>query len=356
MSTIKEVASAAGVSVGTVSNVLNDYEHVTEVKRKKVLDAVDILGYKPNSIARTLKTKISKNIGLIVPDISNPFYAELARGAEDALRQYGYNLFLCNNDRNSEKEADYVDALIDKSADGIIIVKPTISETKIHGIGKNNNLVLLDTDMPVSKDYAIINADDYMSAYKMTEYLYQMKHRKIAYFSGNMDARSDHLRFQGYKSFMEKHGLFEENLVEKCGVYSISESYNHARNFLRQKRKINAVFASNDVIALGIIHAANDLGILVPEDISVAGCDDIEMSSYLRPTLTTIRRPKYLFGNTAAKVLIDTLVYGKSIRSLTMTLSAEQITRDSVIKKSSKRLNNPIGGPRPHIRVNNSRT
>jgi LacI family transcriptional regulator len=331
--TIKEVASEAGVSVGTVSNVLNDYKHVTEAKRKKVLDAIDTLGYKPNPIARTLKTRISKTIGLIVPDISNPFYAELARGAEDILRQHGYNLFLCNKDRNSEKEADYVDALMDKSVDGIILVKPTINENKIHGIGKNNNLILIDTNMPASKDYAIINVDDYMSAYKMTEYLYQMGHRKIAYFSGNMDARSDQLRFQGYKSFMKEQSIFGEDLVEKCGVYRISESYNHAQNFLKKKRKIDAVFASNDVIALGIIHAANDLGLRVPEDISVAGCDDIEMSSYLRPTLTTIRRPKYLLGNTAAKALIDTLVYGKPIRSLTMTLTAEQITRGSVARK-----------------------
>jgi LacI family transcriptional regulator len=336
MATIKEVAAAAGVSVGTVSNVLNGYEHVKEVKRNQVLAAIDALGYKPNSIARTLKTKISKTVGLIVPDISNPFYAEIARGTEDVLRQSAYNLFLCSKDRNSGREADYADALMDKNVDGIIIIKPTINEKKIRSIGKTSKLILIDTYLPVNGNYAVINVDDEQSACKMTEYLYRMGHRTITYFSGNTDARSDKLRFQGYKCFMKKVNLYNSDHVIKCGIYRTSESYRRAFELFKTGRIPDAVFAANDILALGVIQAAFDSGLTVPGDISVVGCDDIEIASYFRPALTTICRPKYNLGSAAAGILIDSLVHGKPIQSLSLTLAAELVIRNSVFKKTRR--------------------
>jgi LacI family transcriptional regulator len=338
MATIKEVAALAGVSVGTVSNVINGYEHVKGAKRNQVLAAIDALGYKPNSIARTLKTKMSKTVGLIVPDISNPFYAEIARGTEDALRQFGYNLFLCSKDRNSDREADYADALMDKNVDGIIIIKPTINEKKIRSIGKTSKVILIDTYLPVNGNYAIINIDDEQSAYKMTEYLYRMGHRTIIYFSGNTDARSDKLRFRGYKGFMKKVNLYKSDHIIKCGIYRTSESYLRAFELFKNRRIPDAIFAANDILALGVIQAAFDSGLTIPGDISVVGCDDIEISSYFRPTLTTICRPKYNLGSAAASILIDSLVYGKPIQSLSLTLTAELVIRDSVIKKRGGRL------------------
>lgn len=323
----------AGVSVGTVSNVLNGHNHVKPSIREQVLKAIDILQYKPNSIARALKTKRSKTIGLIVPDISNPFYAEIARGAEDTFQQFGYNLFLCNKDRNSQKETDYADALVDKHVDGIMIIKPTLSGPKLHSVCQGSKIILIDTAQLASDDYAVINVEDDRSAYNMTEYLYQMGHRKIAYFSGNTDARSDKLRFSGYKSFMQKCGLFQDDLVINCGVYRIPESYKQARRILTEKEIPDAIFAANDILALGVLQAAFDLGLQIPNDISVVGCDDIEMAAYFRPSLTTIKRPKYVLGSTAANVLIDNLLHNKPIQSLSLTLSAELVIRNSVLDR-----------------------
>ena len=330
MITIKDIANLAGVSVGTVSNVINGTKNVSSTKRQLVEQAIHQLNYVPNSIARTLKTKVSKTIGLIVPDISNPFYSELAKGVEDHLNEYGYALFVCNKYRTAEKERQYLDSLVEKNSDGIIVVKPMLEQEDLERYGKRCNLILIDTDLSPNDYFGVINVDDDASAYQLTELIYNMNHRKIAYFYGAQGARSDSQRFNGYKKCMEEHGIFSQDLVYDCGSYDIQGGYYMANEMFGQGNFPTAVFASNDMIAIGVIQSAFDHGLQIPQDISVVGCDDISISACLRPTLTTISRPKYQMGAVSAQLITDSLLKQKPFYFKEMLLTSNLMVRQSL--------------------------
>lgn len=333
MPTIKDIAAAAGVSVGTVSNVINGSQTVSQERARKVNEAIRALGYAPNSTARTLKTRVSKTVGLILPDITNPFYAELARGAEDMLGQHGYTLFLCNKDRSTDKEYEYLTALSRKDVDGVILVKPALSPGQLKSFGQQYQLALIDMEPGEGLPYAIINVDDEAGGRLMTEYLYQMGHRRIAYFIGNTSARSDILRLKGYEGFMREKGLWDERLLVPCQRYSAEAGYTRTLDMLAGGPMPEAIFAANDMLAIGVIQALNDRGLRVPEDLSVAGCDDITLSRYMHPALTTITRPKYELGQAGAAVLIDILQGRREGGPSAQTLASRLVVRNSVGKK-----------------------
>lgn len=328
MATIKEVAEKAGVSVGTVSNVLNE-KPVKHLTKERVLAAMKDLSYSPNSIARMLKTRISKTIGLVVPDISNPFYSQLARGAEDEALKHGNTLFLCNKDRNSKKEEDYLHALISKGVDGIILVKPSINHKRVNEISKKCSLVLIDANYNQGENYSVLNVDDKDGALIMMEYLFRLGHRNIHYFMGSEDSKSDFERYSGYRSFMEAHGLFSEDKIIHCGVYNIEQGYSCASRIFSRGIIPDAIFASNDILAIGAVQAAFNHGIEVPNDISIAGCDDIIFSRYMRPTLTTLNRPKYRLGSVGVKILVGC---EKNMKKNASMLCSELVIRDSCAK------------------------
>ena len=194
MITIKEVANEAGVSVGTVSNVINNIPSVNYDYRQKVLDAIKKLNYIPNVAARTLKTSISKSIGLMIPDITNPYYPEIARGAEDSAKKYGYTVFLCNNDRSAFKEKDYIKALIEKNIDGIILVKPNISVAEIEELKSRCNLVIVDMGDDSIPDCDVINLDDYGGTMQAMQLLYENGHTRIAFISGLLECKGGQRR------------------------------------------------------------------------------------------------------------------------------------------------------------------
>lgn len=330
MATIKDIAALAGVSVGTVSNVINGEKNVSPKRVQSVNNAIKALGYIPNSIARTLKTHVSKTVGLILPDITNPFYAELARGVEDSLNESGYALFLCNKDRNKEKEHEYLNILLQKNVDGIIVVKPTAPHSTLTEIGEQLPLVLIDFSPSPERHYAILNVDDGNSARLLMDYLYAMGHRRIAYFSGNMDAYSDICRQDSYIQFMKEKGLFDERLIYQCKRYDMANSYQQMIDILENETLPDAVFAANDILAIGAIHALHDRHLNVPEDISVVGCDNILLSSFIAPGLTTINRPKYELGKQAAQTLLNMISDISTKEYPQETLISELVLRHSV--------------------------
>jgi DNA-binding LacI/PurR family transcriptional regulator len=332
---MKDVAKEAGVSLGTVSNVLNNLPSVSEENRQRVFEAIDKLKYRPNSTARALKTKTSRSLGLIIPNITNPFYPELARGAEDAARKYGYSIFLCNNDRDIEKEREYVNILSEKNVDGLILVKPQITSQEINELKERCNIVLVDVDDVFVQGCDSINVDDYMGSINALEYLYKLGHRKIAFISGMLESKSSTSRMSAYMEFLKKHEIkLEEELIIK-GKYDWISGYDCTIDILKRGHVPTAIFAANDLMAIGAMKAVREMKLSVPKDISVIGFDDIEMSSLCTPQLTTVRQPKYEIGVKSVEMIFERFKSRNSneiYKDNTVMMETELVIRESVSK------------------------
>ena len=310
MGTMKDIAKEAGVSLGTVSNVMNGVETVSDENRKKVLETVKRLKYRPNSIARSLKTKTSKSLGLIIPDISNPYYPELARGAEDAAKRSGYSIFLCNNDRNVNKEREYVHVLVEKNIDGIILVKPKISCEEILEIQEKCHVVLVDMNDEVVPGCDIINVDDYGGTIKAMKNLYEFGHKQIAFISGLMESKSSKCRLEAYINFLKEHQLTVDEELIKQGSYDWYSGYKCTVELLKSMKPPTAIFAANDLMAIGAMKAVRERQMDIPYDISIVGYDDIDISSLCTPQLTTVRQPKYEIGMLSVETLVKRINAG----------------------------------------------
>lgn len=307
MPTMKDVAREAGVSLGTVSNVFNGLSTVSQKNRKKVLDAVEKLKFIPNTAARSLKTNSSKSFGLSIPSIGNPFYPELARGVEDAANASGYSVFLCNNDRELSKEKSYIRALLEKNVDGIILVKPKITKEEMAGIREKCSVVVLDVDSALHKREDVINVDNFNGVIGAMELLYAHQHRRIAFIAGNLESKSSLDRLDAYTHFLEQKNLPMDPSLIKSGDFDWQSGYRAALEALRAPNPPTAIFAANDLMAIGAMKAIREMRLHIPEDISVIGFDDIDMAALCTPQLTTVRQPKYELGLRSVEMLIKRL-------------------------------------------------
>jgi DNA-binding LacI/PurR family transcriptional regulator len=332
--TMKDVARVGGVSLGTVSNVLNDLPTVTEKNRKKVLDAIRQLNYSPNFTARALKTRRSKCVGLIIPDINNPFYAEFARGVEDGVQAMGYNLFLCNSDRDSAKERSYMDTLLEKMVDGLILFKTHLPLEEINYFNARYSIVLVDS-FSVDRNIAcdIIKVDDYNGVLKALEYLWNFKHRRIAMIAGTRDSLSSVDRVRSYNDFFTAKGHSISKACIEYGNYDWHSGCECTKKFLDSGNPPTAIMAANDLMAIGAMKAIQERGLDVPADVSVMGYDDIDIASLCTPSLTTVRQPKYEMGKCSVQSLlnrIETRKTEKNPEPNVTTFTTEIIERDSV--------------------------
>lgn len=304
MATMKDVAREAGVSLGTVSHVLNNTRSVSEEKKKKVLDAIQKLNFSTNLAAKALKTGESKSFGLIIPDITNPYYPELARGVEDAANRQGYSVFLCNNDRGTDKERKYIKILLDKNVDGIILVKSKVDASEIHEIQKKCCVVLVDMDTRLIPDCDIINVDDFNGVYKAMKFLYNHGHRRIAFISGLLESGSSRLRLEAYEKFLEDNHIEKEDSLIKRGSYDWFSGYSCTVALLKCIKPPTAILAANDLMAIGAMKAVRERQLHIPLDISIMGYDDIDMATLCTPQLTTVRQPKYEIGTLSIDLLM----------------------------------------------------
>ncbi len=334
MATIKDIANMAGVSTGTVSKVINGVDSVSESRVARVNEAIRRLAYVPNYTARALKTNVSNSIGLILPDITNPYYAEFARGVENMLNKRSYNLFLCNKDRSQEKELSYIRALTAKNIDGIILIRPAAESIRFLDEQIKKPCVLFDCPLETNTHCAIVNVDDSAGAHMAMQYLYDQGHRRIAYCMGLMDAYSDSARKEGYHRFMEEHGLFDESLIWECHHYSTDIAYSTAMEILSDRPIPDAIFTANDLLAIGILKALYVKGIRVPDDVSVVGYDNIQDADYVFPPLTTVQRPKYTLGFHCAQKLLD-MIQGKHPPFENEFVSPSLVIRQSVSRHGS---------------------
>ncbi len=323
LSTIRDVAKEAGVSVATVSRVLNNSGYVNEDTRKRVMDAIEKLNYKPNAVARSLFKKQSKMIGLIVPDITNPFFPQLARAVEDVTKQAGYTLVLCNSDNQIDKEQEYIEVLKQKYIDGFIIVTSTLKQEHIEGLGVP--IVALDRAIDDSTPY--VGVDNYEGAKMATRFLLNKGCKKIAHVRGSIGILTADERCRGYIDELQNLSLFNPELIVN-GDFQIQKTKQAMIELLTIYPDIDGVFAGNDIMAIGVLKAAEEVGKKIPEQLSVIGFDGIALSEITTPELTTMSQPIYEIGSTAAKMLLG-IIEEKPLPKSTYTFPVRLVERKS---------------------------
>lgn len=307
MATVKDVAIEAGVSVGTVSNVLNKRNHVKKEKEERVLEAMEKLGFHYNLTAKALRTQKSNDIGLILPNILNPYYPEVARGIEDIAQRKGFSVFLCNTDRSEEKEREYIKSLLAKNVRGLVIIKHQLPEQELQQLCGDVPFVLVDED-PAKGDAGnilYINNSDYEGIQSGVEYLKSNGHTRIGFIYGLNDSYSSICRYQGFVDYCKKYEIEIQDHYIANGNYTMQGGYLAAEKMLECTRRPTAILAANDLMAIGAMKAIQAKGLDVPEDISVMGYDDISFANIVTPALTTIHQPTYDLGIKSVEFLLD---------------------------------------------------
>lgn len=328
--TIKDVARESGVSIATVSRVVNDTGYVSESTRKKVEETVTRLGYSPNHFARSLSRGSTRIIGTVIPDISNPFFPAVARGIDDVLASNGYLLVICNTDNDEAQEEALVKALMEKRVDGIVFVTGSREPGEIvRNVSSEVAIAVIDREVK-GADCDVVTCDSYKGAYEMTRHLIDGGHRRISFISGPVHLSTSQKRLAGFQAAMKDAGLDDKSPVY-YGDFRYETGYSIARDILAAPQGATAVFAANDLMALGAMRHFLDAGVLVPAQMAVAGYDDIQMASVVRPSLTTVVQPAYRMGAVAAEVLLERLQRGAGPPFQVKVLDPTLVVRDSTV-------------------------
>ncbi|ALA54314.1 transcriptional regulator, LacI family [Shouchella rhizosphaerae] len=318
--TIYDVAREAGVSMATVSRVVNGNPNVKPTTRKKVLEAIERLNYRPNAVARGLASKRTTTVGVIIPDISSIFFSELARGIEDIATMYKYNIILCNSDQNKDKEIHLINTLLEKQVDGIVFMGGEITEEHAEQFKRAPVPIVLAATLDDEKSFPSVNIDYTQAAEDAIQFLIEKGHKRIGMLSGSLeDPINGYQKFAGYRQALQKNNIeFDENLIV-IGDYTYDSGMEAMDAFLALDEKPTALFASNDEMALGVIHGIQDRGYDVPGDIEVLGFDNTRLATMVRPTLTTVVQPLYDIGAVSMRLLTK-LMNKEEVDNYTVTL------------------------------------
>lgn len=326
--TIKDIAKKANVSVTTVSRVLNNKPDVGDQTRTKILKLIEELNYKPNSVARGLVMQKTHTIGLIIPDISNPFFPQVARAIEDKAQKSGYSIIFFNTDNHLEKEKKAVELFKSKQVDGLIVSLSLGNEEILKELKAANYPVVQIDRSVLSNSYPLVSIDNKNSAYQMVEYMLKKGYKKIAHITGDLKTTTARDRLAGYKKALNDYQVeINEDYIIK-GDYTQQLAFEAMQTLLKLKEPPTAVFAANDLSAAGVYKALFAAGLNIPADIAVAGHDDIDIASLLRPELTTMRQPKYSLGEKAVSVLL------KMIDNYEAEVEAQILKTKLVIRES----------------------
>lgn len=299
MSTIRDIAKLAGVSIGAVSGVLNGKITVRPETHEKIMRAVEQTNYHINSVARSLRTRETRTLGLLLPTIVNPYYPRIALGVEDCANQYGYHVFLCNTERDIKRQKEYIYALVNKVVDGVILYNTELSKEDFSYLQKNNVAVV--ANYPVKSDCVDeVRMDHRNISKKMIQYLLSLGHKRIALINGPVDFYRCQERFVGMKEAYEEAGLKLDESLIAYSDFSQEFAYQCTLKLLGRKKPPSCIFTT-DFMAAAVLNAASDLGVRVPENLSVAGLDQAVVT---RPILTTVRYPSYETGRQLSEMII----------------------------------------------------
>lgn len=297
--TMDDVAARAGLSLKTVSRVLNQEPHVSQAARRRVLQAVEALSYRRNSIARSLVTKRTNTVGLIVPDVRDPFWPEVIRGIETRATAAGYALLLCNTDEDSKREQEFISLLLEKQVDGIILCSSRATEASLRTLTESYpNLVLVNRRLRARR-VPSVRVDNVAGGYQAARHLLGHGFRRLAVVAGPSEMRSTHERLQGFSRALAEAGLALLSVANAEATASGWARRDAARRValdLLKNYRPEAIFAHDDLAAFGVIEACRSLNLPVPENVAVIGFDDIPVASLSSPSLTTLAAPKHELG------------------------------------------------------------
>ena len=328
--TMKDVADLAGVSKTTVSHVINETRFVEVSTRSKVLQAMKELGYYPNTVARSLRSGETKTIGMIVPDSTNLFFADIARRIENYGYENGYSVILCNSDNNIDKQQNYINTLISKQVDGVIFISSGESREDLQRLSESEiPIVVADRIVPLNlADVVLINNEE--AGYIATKYLIDLGHRRIACITGSSELNPSMRRVEGYRRALSENEIVvpEEYIVQ--GDFQFQSGEMMMTKLMNLPQRPTAVFVLNDMMAIGAVSAARRLGVGVPDDVSIVGFDDIALASLLYPPLTTMAQPTEEIARVAVELLIQKIAHQDvDHENKKYVLNARLIVRDS---------------------------
>ncbi len=304
MNTLKDVAKLAGVSTATVSHVINGTRFVSDELQKKVNDAMSALDYQPNMMARALKMGFQKTIGVIVPDCTNPFFAEISRAIDRYCFSKGYNIILCNTDNNLDQQSSYTNMLISKHIDGVIFISSDNSEEDVEKFQKHSIPIVIADRIGKYHNVDSIIVDNEKGGYEATKYLINRGFTKIGCISGPSFISSSSQRVLGYKRALKESNIELIDEYISVGDFHFAGGITAANAFLNLKNRVEAVFATNDMMALGFIDTLRNQGVSVPQDVSVIGYDNIQLAQFMSPKLTTVAQPLEELAQTATNLLL----------------------------------------------------
>lgn len=317
--TIYDVAREAGVSMATVSRVVNGNPNVKPVTRKKVLDVIERLGYRPNAVARGLASKKTTTVGVIIPDISHVFYAELARGIEDIATMYKYNIILSNSDQTREREFSLINTMLGKQVDGLIFISENVTETHVEEFKRARIPVVLASSIDKNKEIPSVTIDYHQATFDAISYFIEKGHKRIAMLKGpDNTAGISQKKIEGYQEALKAGNIpFDENLIISS-EYSHEDGIEAFMELWNLDEKPTAILCTSDELALACINAASDNGVKVPDEIEIIGFNDTKLAKMVRPTLTTVVQPTYDIGAVA-------------MRLLTKYMNKEEVEEDNIV-------------------------
>ena len=303
--TIKDIAREAGVSAQTVSRAINDKGEISPQTQERILLIAERLGYRPNSVARSLATRHTQNIGLVVPDVANPFFAGIARGIEDAAHQSDHNVFLCNTDENVDRETKAIHSLEAQRVDGLILCSSRLSDPQLQKLANRYQPLVLVNRQIDHPQTGIVLVDDVKGTTDAIRYLLQLGHRHIGLLAGPRASHSGKARVQGYLDAMRARvSQVPAHWQEPCAP-QVEGGRAAALELLQRAPDLTALLAYNDLVAVGAMRACVEVGRRVPEDCAIVGCDDVPLAALVSPALTTIHIPTYNLGQCTMSLLFD---------------------------------------------------
>ena len=334
MVTIKDIAREVGVSPSTVSRALSDSTLISEKTRQSVKEVAQRLGYERNELARGLVMGSSGAVGLVVPDITNPFFADIARGVGEIAHHFGCGVILCNTTEKADRELSYIRLLRRKRVDGLILTSVTVEDPYLQELAQSKTPFILVSRLSRSVDAPYVTVDDRAGARLAVEHLIELGHELIGFIGGPPDVQPSRDRMAAYREALREHGLAEKEEWVCYADFTQAAGRKAARQMLSLPERPSAIFAANDVTALGVLEVAEELGHRIPEDLSLVGYDDITYASLPRIQLTTVAQPAFEMGQIAGEWLLS-VIEGHKSHPLHCVLNPHLVVRRSTAPPGS---------------------
>ncbi|SDH76543.1 transcriptional regulator, LacI family [Alteribacillus persepolensis] len=328
---MSDVAKMANVSPATVSRVLSNPELVSKKTRDKVLEVINQVNYQPHIVARQFRTKETKTILAVVPDITSAFFSEVLRGIEHTAIREGYQVILGDTENSVERENDYINLLLQKQVDGMLLLTARLEKEKLEELAEHFPIVLA-CEYIDGLNVPTVSIDNISAARKATEHLIKLGHERVAHICGPMNVILGRDRLRGFRQAMMSHDLdVDPSYIQEGGNESLESGYNQMMKLLALETPPTGVFVYNDEMAMGAMKAVKNSGLRIPEDIAIVGFDNLKMASVVEPHLTSIDQPKYKIGQKAMSILIQ-------------KINKEKITKQSFVMKDHLFIRQSCGG------------